>query len=105
MLALSLLLTAYAYAAPIKIVALNASALPLIHQRIDERMDALGRALGEQGYDAASLQEIWGDKAASVAHRAGWTHLARLATLAIAARDPIVAQDRMLFTCRPSGLR
>ncbi|MBI5201786.1 MAG: endonuclease/exonuclease/phosphatase family protein [Elusimicrobia bacterium] len=74
------LLAAAAFAAPkpVSVVSYNVAGVPVVHPKIDERMDAIGKRLASGGWDVVALQEVWRDSdAEKLIEASGYPYHAR----------------------------
>lgn len=113
-LALALLLGAGLSAAPaeLQVLSYNVAGLPIVHPRAPERLAAAAERLRESEFGVIALQEVWLERHARIlTSGAAYPHSSRLPTRGIGSglltlsRWPILEQEALIFTCRPSALR
>jgi endonuclease/exonuclease/phosphatase family metal-dependent hydrolase len=95
--------------ARVRVLTMNAAALPLVHARVGERMDGIGAAIAADAYDVVGLQELWLDRHFTrLAKRAALPHAVRsrrFSGLAILSRWPVSGTEELAFSAlRPSWL-
>ncbi|MBI5246919.1 MAG: endonuclease/exonuclease/phosphatase family protein [Elusimicrobia bacterium] len=100
--------------ARVRVLTMNAAAIPVVHGYVAPRLDALAAGIKEGGFDVAGLQEVWFDSDSRRLERgAGLPHVARSrrgfplsAGLTILSRWPIVeSEERAFSVLRPSWFR
>jgi endonuclease/exonuclease/phosphatase family metal-dependent hydrolase len=95
--------------ARVRVLTMNAAALPLVHARVGTRMDEIGAAIAAGGYDVVGLQELWLERHASrLAKSAALPYVVRakrFSGLSILSRWPVGETEELTFSAlRPSWL-